>query len=154
MSVRARAARAPPSIEYCPRVNVITRTAIRAAMKSDLLVRWMSRGRSHGADAKLDRQIAAILEYQRRAKLPPLDSFEPPDARKYAETNLATTELAAEPMAEVIDTTVSHDHVPVRIFVPHDAGKHWFIWYHGGGGVIGSLDGSERVTRYFAEHTK
>jgi acetyl esterase len=38
--------------------------------------------------------------------------------------------------------------------VPRDAGDHWLVWYHGGGGVIGSIDGSDRVTRYLAEHTK
>ena len=123
-------------------------------MKSDWLVRFAGRRRSTGLDAKLDRQIAAALEYQRIAKLPPLESLEPVAARKFAESNLEATELAPEPMAEVIDTTLTHERIPVRIFVPHDAGPHWIVWCHGGGGVIGSIDGSERVTRYLAEHTK
>ncbi|HEY5945302.1 MAG TPA: alpha/beta hydrolase [Kofleriaceae bacterium] len=130
------------------------RTAIRAAMKSDWFVRLAGRGRSQGPDATLDRQIAAALEYHRLAKLPPLESLEPVHARKFAEENLEPTELEAEPMAEIIDTTLTHDRIPVRIFVPHDAGKNWIVWCHGGGGVIGSIDGSERVTRYLAEHTK
>jgi acetyl esterase len=123
-------------------------------MKSDWFVRLASRRRSEGADAGLDRQIAAALEYQRVARLAPLESLEPVAARKHAEANLEVTELDPEPMAEVIDTTLTHDRIPVRIFVPHDAGKNWLVWYHGGGGVIGSIEGSERVTRYIAEHTK
>lgn len=123
-------------------------------MKSDWLVRLASRRRSEGPDAALDRQVAAALEYQRIARMPPLESMEPAAARTYAEANLAASELDPEPMAEVIDTTLTHERIPVRIFVPHDAGKHWLIWYHGGGGVIGSIEGSERVTRYLAEHTK
>jgi acetyl esterase len=123
-------------------------------MKSDWFVRLASRRRSEGPDAGLDRQVAAALEYQRIARLAPLESLEPVAARKHAEANLEVTELAPEPMAEVIDTTLTHDRIPVRIFVPHDAGKNWLVWFHGGGGVIGSIDGSERVTRYIAEHTK
>ena len=44
--------------------------------------------------------------------------------------------------------------IPVRIYVPHDAGPDWIVWYHGGGGVIGSIDGSGAVTRYLAAHTR
>jgi len=123
-------------------------------MKNDWLVRLASRGRSTGADMKLDRQIAAALEYQRVARLPPLESMDPVAAREFAENNLGPTELDAEPMAEVIDTTLTHDRIPVRIFVPHDASASWIVWFHGGGGVIGSIEGSERVTRYLAAHTK
>lgn len=123
-------------------------------MKRDWLVRLASRARSQGPDAALDRQVAAALEYQRLARLPRLETMDPVEARAFAESNLEAAELDAEPMAEVIDTTVTHDRIPVRIFVPRDAGKHWLVWYHGGGGVIGSIDGSERVTRYLAHHTK
>ena len=130
------------------------RTAIRAAMRNDWFVRYASRGRSTGADEELDPQIAAALEYQRVAGLPALESMDPVSARKFAEANLEATELEPEPMAQVIDTTVSHDRIPVRIYVPNDAGANWLVWYHGGGGVIGSIEGSERVTRYLAEHTK
>ncbi len=123
-------------------------------MKTDWAVRLASRGRSQGNDETLDRQVAAVLEYQRLARLPALETMEPAAARAFAESNFEASELDAEAMAEVIDTTVTHDRIPVRIFVPHDAGPHWLVWCHGGGGVIGSIDGAERVTRYLAEHTK
>src|SRR6185295_1057963 len=57
------------------------------------------------------------------------------------------------PMAEVIDTHAA-DRIPVRIFVPHDAGPDWFVYFHGGGGVIGSIASSEPATRYLADRTK
>jgi acetyl esterase len=135
-------------------VNRLRRAAIRTAMKTDWLVRLASQRRSQGADALLDRQVAAALEYQRIARLPALESMDPVTARAFAEGNLEATELDPEPMAEVIDTTLTHERIPVRIFVPQDASKNWIVWCHGGGGVIGSIDGSERVTRYLAEHTK
>jgi acetyl esterase len=123
-------------------------------MRNDWIVRFAGRGRSAGADEALDRQVAAALEYQRLARLPPLESMDPVTARVFAEANLDASELDPEPMAEVIDTTVSHERIPVRIYVPHEAGKNWIVWNHGGGGVIGSIAGAERVTRYLAEHTK
>ena len=123
-------------------------------MKTDWVVRLASRGRSQGPDAALDRQVAAALEYQRLAGLPRVESMDPVRARAFAESNLEAAELDPEPMAEVIDTTVTHDRIPVRIYVPHDAGTNWLVWCHGGGGVIGSIEGAERVTRYLAEHTK
>jgi acetyl esterase len=135
-------------------VNFIRRSAIRAAMKSDWFVRFASRGRSEGADEALDRQVAAALEYQRLARVPPLDSMEPVAARVLAQEHLSVSEVDHEPMAEVVDTTLTHDRIPARIFVPLDAGKNWIIWYHGGGGVIGSVDASEAHARYLAEHTK
>jgi acetyl esterase len=123
-------------------------------MRNDWIVRFASRGRSNGADEALDRQVAAALEYQRLARLPGIETMDPAAARAFAESNLDAAELDPEPMAEVIDTTVSHERIPVRIYVPNDAGKHWIVWYHGGGGVIGSIVGAERTTRYLAEHTK
>jgi len=129
------------------------RSAIRAAMATPWIVRLASRGRSTGLDAALDRQVAAALEYVRVARVPPLESMEPAAARIHAERNLGASEVDPEPMAEVIDTTVGDDRVPVRIYVPYDASENWLVWYHGGGGVIGSIAGSEPIVRYIAAHT-
>lgn len=122
-------------------------------MKTDWIVSLAGRGRSQGADAVLDRQVAAAVEYQRLAKLPPLESMNPEKARRFSESNLDAAELAAEPMAHVTDTTVGDQRTPVRIFEPMNAGPDWIIWFHGGGGVIGSIAGSERICRYLAAHT-
>jgi acetyl esterase len=123
-------------------------------MRSDWFVRLAGQKRSAGLDAALDRQVAAALEYQRVARLPPLESMDPVRAREFSEEQLGASELDPEPMAEITDTTLTHDRIPARIYVPHDASANWIVWCHGGGGVIGSIDGSERVTRYLAEHTK
>jgi len=58
-------------------------------------------------------------------------------------------------MDEVIDTTVAGHRgtIPVRIYVPYGAGRHWIVYLHGGGGVIGSIRGSEPVTRLLAAQT-
>jgi acetyl esterase len=53
----------------------------------------------------------------------------------------------------VIDATVATS-IPVRIFVPSDARPNWIVYFHGGGGVIGSIRASEPVTRYIAARTR
>lgn len=90
-------------------------------------------------------------------RLPGIETMAPVAARAFAEANLSAAELPLEPMAEVVDVRLRSrgDHrIPVRVFVPHDAGPSWIIWFHGGGGVIGSLAGAEPVTRYLAAHTR
>jgi acetyl esterase len=128
--------------------------AIRAAISRDWIVRWATRARAKDIAAGLDPQIAAALEYQRRARLPGLHTMDPVRARAFSEANLEAAELPAEPMAHVIDTTVAEQRLPVRIYEPHGAGKNWLVWLHGGGGVIGSINSSERICRYIASRTK
>jgi acetyl esterase len=120
------------------------------------LVHVFARGRQRGLDADLDRQVAAVLEGQRLLRLPVLDSMEPARARAFAEEGLSPLEVAPVAMAEVIDTTVAGrgGPIPVRIFVPPDAGPHWIVYFHGGGGVIGSIRSSEPATRLLAAQTR
>jgi acetyl esterase len=122
---------------------------VRRAMKTRWLVDLVGRKRS---DPGLDRQIAAALELQRIARLPALDTMEPAAARKFAEAGLSPLDLAPEPMDQVIDLFIGS--IPVRVFVPHDATGDWFVYFHGGGGVIGSIAASEPVTRYLAAKTR
>jgi len=128
------------------------RGAVRGAMGMDWFVRLVARKRSRGRDAELDRQVAAALEFQRITRMPALDSMEPVAARKYAEDGMSPLDLDAIAMAEVIDTHVGS--IPVRIFVPEGAGPHWIVYFHGGGGVIGSIAASEPATRYLAANTR
>ena len=145
------------------------RAGARAAL-SGPLVRMLARG-SH---ERLDQQIAAVLAMQKLLRLPPLETMEPPRARKFAEAGLTPLDVAITPMERVIDTTIAragfagprstaegsaevnagaHGSIPVRIYVPFRAGPHWIVYLHGGGGVIGSIAASERFTRLLAATT-
>src|SRR5262249_51227692 len=44
--------------------------------------------------------------------------------------------------------------IPVRLFVPPGAGPHWIVYFHGGGGVIGSIGTAEPFTRLLAAQTR
>jgi acetyl esterase len=129
------------------------RAGVRAALANRTIVKLLARKRSHGVDAALDRQVAAVLEIQRLSRLPSVDSMEPERARRFIENGLSPLDLDPVAMAEVIDTKVG-DGIPVRIFVPHDAGRDWLVYLHGGGGVVGSIASSEPVTRYLAARTR
>lgn len=131
------------------------RVGAHAALSTPV-VRMLARGRRSCVDAQLDPQVAAVLELNRLMRLPALDSMEPPRARRFAENGLSPLDVAPAPMAQVIDTTVAGatGPIPVRIYVPHDAGPDWIVYLHGGGGVIGSIRSSEPVTRLLAAQTR
>lgn len=119
------------------------------------LFRVLARGRQRGVDAGLDPQVAAVLEAERVLRLPAIETMPPPDARAFAEAGLSPLDVAPVAMAEVIDTTVAGPGgaIPVRVFVPHGAGRDWIVYLHGGGGVIGSIRSAEPATRLLAAQT-
>jgi acetyl esterase len=132
----------------------LLRGAARAAL-ADPIARVLGRRRQRGVDRELDPQVAAVLELQRLLGPPPLDSLEPAPARQYAEDGMAPLEVAPIAMAEIVDTTVKGHRgtIPVRIYVPHGAGRHWIVYLHGGGGVLGSIRSAESVSRLLAAET-
>ncbi len=77
--------------------------------------------------------------------------MEPVQARRFAESGLSPLEVDRVAMAHVIEARLP---VPARIFVPYDASDHWIVYFHGGGGVIGSARSSERITRLIAAQTR
>jgi acetyl esterase len=123
-------------------------------MAQPLIVQIASRGRTSEADAQLDRQVAVALEYQRIMRAPRLETMSPVAARAHAETHLGIAELDPRPMAHITETSVGEQRIPVRIYIPHGASSNWLVWYHGGGGVIGSIHGADPVVRYIAARTR
>jgi len=128
----------------------LLRGAARALLVPPL-ARALGARRRRGPAAALDPQVAAILQLQRVLRLPPLDSMEPARARAFAEAGLSPLDVAPAPMAQLIDTTAAG--IPVRLYVPPGAGPNWLVYFHGGGGVIGSIRASEPVTRLLAAQT-
>ena len=100
------------------------RAAIRAAMASDWFVRLAGRGRVEGSRCEprsaRSRPRSSTSAWR---GCPRSSRWSRPRARAFAEANLVAAELRPEPMAEVIDTTRRRTSaIPVRIYVPHDAG--------------------------------
>jgi acetyl esterase len=139
--------------------HALFRAATLAVMHSPL-ARVLARGRRGGVDAELDVQVAAALEGDRLLKLPALDSMDPPAARVFAGDSLSLLDAHLISMAEIIDTSVAGKAgaIPVRIFVPPgvrpDGNAPWIVYFHGGGGVIGSIRESEPATRLIAAQSR
>jgi acetyl esterase/lipase len=108
----------------------------------------IGRRRQRGVDRDLDPQVAAVLELQRRMKLTAIETYEPAKARVVAEQGLSLLDVALEPMKQIVETAA------MTTYVPHGASDDWIVYLHGGGGVIGSVKGSEAVTRLIAAQTK
>ena len=132
----------------------LLRGVARAAL-AEPFVRLISRRRQRDADVGLDRQVAAVLELQRLMRLPALESMEPEEARRFAEAGLSPLDVQPAPMEQIVDTTAAGKAgpIPVRLYVPADATPHMIVYFHGGGGVIGSIRSSEPVTRLLAAQT-
>ena len=127
--------------------NQLLRAAARIAL-AEPTVRLLARGAAPG----LDRQIAGMLRMYRLMGFKAMDSMSVADARAYSEGDLSPLDATPAEMAKIVDTQVAG--VPARIYTPKSAGPHTLVWFHGGGGAIGSIAGSDAVVRLFAELTR
>jgi acetyl esterase len=93
----------------------------------------------------LDPAAQAVLDILHAPGIPPLEALPVPDART-AYDQLAGFAGEPAPVAAVEDA--SADGVPIRIYRPGGEGPHpLLIWIHGGGWVLGSIDGYDTVAR-------
>ena len=137
------------------------------------LVPWLGdTAAARGLRRGLDPQLATMLVLNERLRIPPIDTMTVERARRFAAKGLAAFDAVPPAMEVVIDTAVpapSGDAdgddgwsdggppgaaIPVRIYRPHGAGRALLLWFHGGGGVIGSIESSDTWTRVLAHHTR
>ncbi len=102
----------------------------------------------------LDPQLAAVLRLARRMG-PRLETMPPARARRAAEVGMAAFDADLVPMARIFEETAPGPagDLPVRVYVPKFASGGLVVYFHGGGGVIGSIDGHDRFCRMYAEHS-
>jgi acetyl esterase len=102
----------------------------------------------------LDPIAAGLLQQMEEAGMPPLNEMSPADARVAAE---GFRELAGAPedVSAVEDRTVPGPggDIPVRIYTPAGAGDGQLpclVYFHGGGWVLGDLEGVDTICRAVA----
>jgi acetyl esterase len=106
----------------------------------------------------LDSQVAALLAELKAAPVP-LSALPPAEARAAYDRFIAPRNLAPEPVASVCDIEIAGPHGPVglRIFTPENAQagtpRPVFLFFHGGGFVIGSVESREPQCRRIANET-
>ncbi len=99
----------------------------------------------------LDPQAKQILDQLAALGLPPYTSLSPEEARAQAAAARATA--PGEPVAHVEDRTIPVDggEIGVRIYTPAGSGPFpALVFFHGGGWVLGSVEGSDASSRSLA----
>ncbi|MBL0385252.1 alpha/beta hydrolase [Tumebacillus sp. ITR2] len=106
----------------------------------------------------LDPQVTRMMELLAKSKLPPLETLQPPAARKaltvrHLRARQAVGKLVPpEPVQEVQDRMipVADGEIKVRIYIPErtETGPMpALVFFHGGGFVLGSLESHDEICR-------
>ena len=101
----------------------------------------------------IDPSAQAVLDILTAPGVPPLDEL-PPAAAREAYDGLAA--FAGEPATVARTEDVDADGVPVRLYWPEGAGEGphpVLLWIHGGGMVMGSIDGYDVEARALCSRT-
>ncbi len=95
----------------------------------------------------LDLNLQFLIRLQELRRRPDMQTLAPADARTEYNRSLGLLDGPTIPMRTVQD--ISANGVPVRVYTP-EVVQGVFVYLHGGGGVIGSLDGYEVPCRVLA----
>ena len=101
---------------------------------------------------RLDPQLAAGLAWANRFG-PRIEHMTAADARRATTATFDLFNAAPVAMARVHDERAPGPGgpIPVRVYLPRRHGGGLLIWFHGGGGVIGSVDSSDAFVRDLAD---
>lgn len=101
----------------------------------------------------IDPQARDVIDYLASLGLPPIDRVPAPEARRqYRETRAALRPPVPD-VAEVRDLSAGGTGgppVPLRLYRPADGVLPAFIFFHGGGWVVGDLDTHDVICRQIA----
>ena len=101
----------------------------------------------------LDPQTAKMQEARASLRMKPLGEMTVDEARNFSKQMIAANTAVKEPVAHVEDRTIPGPigEIPIRVYRPDGAGPFGiFVYLHGGGWVIGSLDTVDHSCRAVA----
>lgn len=115
------------------------------------------RARAEPYGQRLDAQLAAALMLNDRFGLGQVRAITPAEMRVISARGMAPFGRAARPMDEIRELRIERGDsaVAARLYRPAraPAGAPAIVYYHGGGGVIGSMDEYDPVATQLAEDT-
>ncbi|KEO84879.1 alpha/beta hydrolase [Tumebacillus flagellatus] len=110
----------------------------------------------------LDPQVVRMMELLAKSKLPPLETLQPPAARKaltvrHLRARQAVGKLIPpEPVHAVEDLVIPvyGGEIQIRLYRPEGTGRMpALVFFHGGGFVLGSLQSHDDICRALANFT-
>jgi len=136
-------------------VNRIGQTLLRSAARAGGTLEPILGGAHQIDGQRLDPELHAVLTASRLAGLGGIENMEVPAARAYSARMLAMFDAPRLPVARVVDTAAPGPAgpIPVRLYEPYGPRPAWLVYFHGGGGVIGSLETYDVVARVIASRT-
>lgn len=108
---------------------------------------------SKKGSTKLDPQAANLLQQMIQMKMPELHTLTPKAARELMDAGLKMIMGKPEKVSKVEDLKIPGPagQIPVRVYTPEGKGPFpIFVYYHGGGFVIGNVPQSDNVCRAVA----
>ena len=104
----------------------------------------------------LDQQLDAIMKHAQAAGMPDLCDLPPQASRELYRQILAGADRPPADVAVADAEIPARDGgipaVPLRLYTPREPGRHALVvYYHGGGFVLGDLDGYDSVCRQLCE---
>jgi acetyl esterase len=137
-------------------IDRLRRGAVRALLAAPTpVLRAIAGGRVTRDGLTLDPQIAAALAVARRLGLDRLEERPLADARTFSEEGMGSLDADPRAMAHVIDSHAPGPAgpIPIRLYRPRGGTPATIVFFHGGGGVIGTLDGYDAICRLIADET-
>jgi acetyl esterase len=137
-------------------VNRLGRATTAAVLSQP---RWITRLLRAPAPARaggLDPQLAALLTLHHRGRIPALETLSVAGARRLSDEGLAPLDCAPLPMAQLIEVAsdAATGRPPLRLYRPFRRGRGLLVYFHGGGGVIGSIESHDAWCRSLAHHAE
>ena len=105
----------------------------------------------------IDHVAAGLLQQMADAGMPPLNEMAPADARLAADGFIALGGEGDEVESIGNRTVPGHDYdIPIRVYKPKGTTGllPCLVYYHGGGWVLGSLDGTDAICKAVANRAK
>lgn len=104
----------------------------------------------------LDADALQLLTQIKTATLPEYETLSPSEARdRYNCARIATADLELEDIWRACDFSVQGlaGKITIRAYIPNAQAESGLIYFHGGGWVLGTLDGFESLCRKLANRS-